>query len=229
MIILDATDKSLEVDLAASVTTNQLPIVAAYVDIGSAHQDVSSIASNDTQTNDTTAVTAVAAPSSADAREIKTLSIYNADTVSATVTVQLNNDSTLRGLITQVLETGETLEFTDTDGWKVIKRRYIPQQLAQARENGTSAVSVYSASSKTKIKSVQLCNNSGSPTSFSLYLDNDGTTYNSDTALFVDTALEADQSLQMDVEWPLDAGGNLAYAPGDANAVTITVGGEVQE
>ena len=117
MIILDATTKTLEIDLAGAVTTNQLPVVASYVDVTTtAYTPISS----DTATNSTTAVTIVSAPAASTQRQVKLLTVYNADTVSVTVTIQLNNNSTLRSLVVVTLAVGSTLVYTDGEGWRVL-------------------------------------------------------------------------------------------------------------
>lgn len=117
MIILDTTSKSLEVVLGGNVTTNQLPFSVSYVDTAATPP----LSESDGQTNNTTAVTMVSAPGSSTARRIiKTLSIQNKDTASATVTVRLNNSSTLRNIVVVTLAAGSTLMLTDADGWKVM-------------------------------------------------------------------------------------------------------------
>lgn len=117
MIILDATTKTLEVKLAGAITTSQLPVVASYVDVTTtAYTPISS----DTATNSTTAVTIVAAPAASTQRQIKLLTVYNADTASATVTIQLNNNGTLRPLVVVALAVGSTLIYADGEGWRVL-------------------------------------------------------------------------------------------------------------
>jgi len=102
------------------------------------------------------------------------------------------------------------------------------KQLAQHRENSTSAVSIYApASSETAIiKSVTLCNTTGSPATFRLFLDNDGTTYDQSTARCYDKSLAANESLELSVYWIM-TGGNLAFQNSINNAITITVDGAV--
>lgn len=111
MILLDATTKSLEVLLAAAVTTSQLPYTAHYIDVDTSTFALTTSAESDGTTNDTTAVTAIAAPSSGRARQVKFLTIYNADTVAATVTVRINNNGTTRILAKVTLQPGETLQY----------------------------------------------------------------------------------------------------------------------
>ena len=125
MIILDSTTRTIEVLLAGSITTSQLPVVASYSDTAlPAYADFASLRlsqdtqkTNQTQSNNTTAVTVVAAPSSGQQRRVEYLSIFNADTVAATVTVQLNDNSTLRIIAKEALAVGDTLYYSESRGW----------------------------------------------------------------------------------------------------------------
>ena len=113
MIILDATTKSVEIDLFGAITTSQLPYTLHYVDILSSDQSVSAVASNTGQTNSTTAVTILAAPSAGHTRQVKHLTVCNEDTVAAIVTIRINDNGTLRTMVTTTLTVGDTLEYSD--------------------------------------------------------------------------------------------------------------------
>lgn len=115
-MILDATGKSLEIVLTAAITTNELPIVAAFVEYAA---ETVTPAGNDTITTGTTAVTIVAAPAANLQRQVKFLSIVNLDTVAAEVTVQLNNASTIRPMFTVLLGIDEQIIYTDRGGFRV--------------------------------------------------------------------------------------------------------------
>jgi hypothetical protein len=117
MLILDATTKSLEIDLAGAVSANELPVTAHYTDITTT---LYTPGSNDTQTNGSTAVTIVAAPAASTQRHVESISVYNADTAAATVTIQLNNNSTLRIITKVTLQPGEQLFYEDGMGWQII-------------------------------------------------------------------------------------------------------------
>ncbi len=117
MIILDTTSKSLEILLAGLVTTNQLSVTMDYVDMTTL-TFVSG--SSDTISNNTTAVTIASAPAASTQRQVKYFSIYNADTVDATVTVRLNNSGTFRILVKTTLNAGDTLMYTDGEGFKTV-------------------------------------------------------------------------------------------------------------
>jgi len=119
MIILDATTKSLQIKLAANITTNQLPFAASYIDTtGTATTPTEA----DGASNNTTAVTLVGSPASSTQRLVKNIVIQNADTAAATVTVIYNNNSTLRNIIVVALAVGDQLIYEDNYGWSVIDK-----------------------------------------------------------------------------------------------------------
>lgn len=117
MLILDATTKTLEVDLDGAITTNQLPFQANYVDVTTTTYTPSE---NDGTTNSTTNVTLVAAPAASTQRQVKLITVYNADTVAAVVSIIYNNNATLRTLVKVTLAVGSTLIYTDGEGWRVL-------------------------------------------------------------------------------------------------------------
>ena len=127
MILLDATTKTLEVDLDAAVTTNQLPVVASYTDLNQTTAAWDGAESSDTQTNSTTAVTILSAPAASTTRKLQSLTVYNADTVAADVTIQLNNNGTLRILVKESLKPGETLQYADGEGFSVVNKKKITE------------------------------------------------------------------------------------------------------
>ncbi len=106
------------------------------------------------------------------------------------------------------------------------------QQLAQARENSTNAVSVYSpgASETAVIKLIEVVNTSGAAATVRLFMDNDGTTYDESTAIggVWDTDVPVNGGLEWDGFRAMNnSAGNLAYRSSVANALTITVHGAV--
>ena len=117
-MLLDAVNKSIEVLLDANPVTNQLVIVSFFVD----HTTTTATPaeSDGVTVNPPGVATAVAAPAAATQRQVKLLSIYNADTVSATVTVQLNNAATRRIMKKTTLNSGDTLIYQQEQGWYVV-------------------------------------------------------------------------------------------------------------
>jgi hypothetical protein len=132
MITLDTVDKSIEVVLDAAVTTNELSVVSEFVDIGSSAFGVEGISSEDAATNGTTPVAAVSAPAQDVRRQVKALFVTNTDTEQATVTVQLNNNSTIRQMFTAILFPSETLQYADGEGWSVANKKKAYKSLANS-------------------------------------------------------------------------------------------------
>lgn len=117
MIILDTTTRSLQVRLAGAITTNQLPVVCSYVDVTATGY---APGSTPTVTNGGTAVTVAAAPAVVTQRQIKLLTVQNADTVNAVVTVIYNDNATLRNMVVVTLAAGDQLTYTDGEGFRVL-------------------------------------------------------------------------------------------------------------
>jgi hypothetical protein len=117
MLILSATTDKIQVVLGGNVTTNQLKCYASYNDT-----TTTSITPgrNATLTNNTTAVDLVASPSSSTQRVISYLSVYNSDTASATVNVNLVSSSTSYSVFITTLSTGEKLEYQQGEGFRVL-------------------------------------------------------------------------------------------------------------
>lgn len=116
MIILTSTDK-LQVKLGGSVSTNQLECYVSYRDTTSTSI---SPGRNFLLTNNTTAVDLAPSPSSSTQRVIDFLSIYNSDTTSSTVTVQMDISSTTYVLCTFAISSGEKIEYQEGIGFRCI-------------------------------------------------------------------------------------------------------------
>ena len=104
------------------------------------------------------------------------------------------------------------------------------QQLGQARENSTNAVSVYSpgASEEVIIKSVIVANTSGANATVRIFLDDNGTTYDETTALAWDVTIAANSVWDREVTLCMnDSTGNLAVRTDTADALTFTAFGAV--
>src|ERR1019366_4731210 len=96
MIVLDTTTRSLEGLVGGAITTNQLIFTSDYVDVNQSTFAIGAVSNNNGTTNSTTAVTLVAAPGATTSRQVKFLSVFNADTVVALVTVRENDNGTFR-------------------------------------------------------------------------------------------------------------------------------------
>ena len=118
MIVLNTANRSLQYLLGGAVTANQLPFVVEYVNVtreGASHSN----SANGTS-NSGTAVTILGAPAAGEKRVVQSLSIFNADTASATVTVRLNDNATMRNIVVVTLATGDHLIYTNAAGWFVL-------------------------------------------------------------------------------------------------------------
>jgi hypothetical protein len=116
-MFLDSPLKSFEVYLGGAVAANQLPVYASYIDHTST---AATPGASDTQTNGVSVVTVVAAPGATTQRQVKTLTVYNADTAAATVYLRLNNNSTMRLIRRATLNPGETWAYTQETGFQVL-------------------------------------------------------------------------------------------------------------
>jgi len=104
-IVLDTTTKSLEVVMSGAALSTNPDFTASYADdTGTALTE----GANDGALNGTTPVTLVAAPASSTRRVIRTVTIQNRDTAPVTLTIRLNNNTTLRQIATPTLQVGDT-------------------------------------------------------------------------------------------------------------------------
>ena len=118
MIVLNTANRSLQYLLGGAVAANQLPFVVQYVNV--TREGVTHNNSANGISNSGTAVTVLGAPSAGEKRVIQSFSVYNADTASATVTVRLNDNGTLRNIVVVTLSASDHLIYTNAAGWFVL-------------------------------------------------------------------------------------------------------------
>jgi len=116
MIILDATTKKLRAYTSATPTTD-LTYYASYIDMSSLA--VSNIASSN-GTFDETETDIVAASGSSTQRQIKYVSLYNADSQVQTTTVVLDVSGTNTILCQVLLQPGYTLTYNNDGKWEIV-------------------------------------------------------------------------------------------------------------
>lgn len=117
MITLDSVLRKLQIKLGAAVTTNELPVIATYVDLTTTTYIPGSVA---TATNSTTEVDFIPAPAASTQRQVKFISVQNQDTVAATVIVIYNDNATQRQILKVVLQINESLLYSDGEGFRVM-------------------------------------------------------------------------------------------------------------
>jgi hypothetical protein len=115
MIILTETTDTLKAVLSGSITTNQMRCFAGWRDITTSAYTPGRTLIN---TNNTTPVSIVGSPVSNTQRVVDFISIYNADSVSQTLTVLFNANGTDYILWSGVLNSGERLEYHDGQGFR---------------------------------------------------------------------------------------------------------------
>lgn len=116
MIVLANTTDTVKAVLAGAVTANQLQCVGCWRDVTTtAYTPDRTVV----DTNGTTAVNVVAAPASSTQRVIDCISIYNADTASATVTITYDANGDAQTLWKGTLQAGWTVAYENGAGWQV--------------------------------------------------------------------------------------------------------------
>ncbi len=110
-MILNTTLKSIRVVLGEATTTNECDITASWGDYAGT-QFVPGSA--DDVTNGTTPVTIVGAPGTSEQRLVQEITVYNADTVEHVVTLQLDNNSTIRVFRRASIAPGGTFAYSPT-------------------------------------------------------------------------------------------------------------------
>lgn len=102
------------------------------------------------------------------------------------------------------------------------------KEIFQTKINATVATTMFTnpSSTQTIIYKIRLVNNDASSRTYTLYKDNDGTTYDTTTQITkTRTVLANDEDI---IEGPiiLHSTGNLAIAQSSANAFTVTGEGQ---
>lgn len=115
-MILDKTTDVLQILLDSAITTRQLNFYSSYGDISSTGLTPSKIFGS---TNSTTPVTLMPTPNSGEQNQLKHCVIYNCDSVSNKVTIQISGSSYVRKLLSSTLLVGDYIQYTPTVGWQI--------------------------------------------------------------------------------------------------------------
>ena len=102
--------------------------------------------------------------------------------------------------------------------------------LAQVRPSVTSAVLGFAAQLRTEITLIVISNTTASAVNFSLYHDDNGTTYDQTTALYYAVQVAANSTELIQIASPnagilLSSGGNLGVQSSTANALNFSIYG----
>lgn len=120
MIRLDTFQRKLQAVLGGAVTTSQPTAIVCYTDIENENQKKFFVEAVTSTLNGVTPVDILPAPDKAMVREVDSIHIRNNDTVAATITVRIGDNGTNYELVEITIQAGETLVYTDSEGWKVI-------------------------------------------------------------------------------------------------------------
>lgn len=118
MLILTETTDNLQIVLGGSVAANQLQCMSSWRDITTTGFTPGRTVVN---SNNTTDVNIVPAPNSSTQRVVDFLSIYNADTADAAVTIKLDANGTEYIIWKDVLNPGDVVRFIEGAGFNVYR------------------------------------------------------------------------------------------------------------
>ena len=116
MITLVSTAQKLQVVLAGSSSSTGVQINASFYDENMEGVDTKQ-GSKQSVSNNTTDVDIVSAPAQNFVRNVEYISIYNADSITSTVTVKIDDGVTETIIIKAALATLESLHYDNQGGW----------------------------------------------------------------------------------------------------------------
>ena len=116
MITLVSTTQKLQVVLAGSSSSTGAQINASFYDENMEGVDTKQ-GSKQSVSNNTTDVDIVSAPAQNFVRNVEYISIYNADSITSTVTVKIDDGVTETIIIKAALATLESLHYDNQGGW----------------------------------------------------------------------------------------------------------------
>lgn len=120
---LTTTNDKIQIVLGGSVTTNQLQCLTTYKVYTTTTTTDGKRATN---TNNTTDVDLAGAPSSGETYDIQNINVYNADTVSQTVTIKLDVSGTETILYKGVVGVNDVISWTAEGGWRNTSNNITP-------------------------------------------------------------------------------------------------------
>lgn len=159
MIILNSSVDKIQLTLDAPITSDELPYYVAWTDTG--EHDYIPNQSNGLS-NSATPVTIVDSPAESYKRTIKYINVYNKDTVSVSIKLDLVSNST-RTLVYLTLQSNERLEYTDTVGFRVLDSTGAIKTATTGAGGGSDGVNILAAGTQTAVTSgtVKFANSNG--------------------------------------------------------------------
>jgi hypothetical protein len=183
MIIIDSDTRTLELFLAG-VPVAELPWITSYADFDDSTDTLAPTTEIGTS-NGVTAATILSAPDIPSTRKLEYFSIRNQNAADAVVTIQLNDTSgpTLTIIVVITLSTGDTLEYTDANGWHVFDKfgkLKGPAELfiltgADGQLPNTKQTLYTAVNDNEELLGIQLVSSDGASYACNLYLNRTGT------------------------------------------------------
>lgn len=107
-------------------------------------------------------------------------------------------------------------------------------QLAQNRPSGTTAVSAFTASLRTEVTAIWIANTSAAAAEYSLYHDDDGSTFDQTTALAYSVVIPANSTVLITADQlgggiAVSKDGQIGIQTDTSNALTFTLYGVVEQ
>lgn len=106
-------------------------------------------------------------------------------------------------------------------------------QLAQSRPSGTTATSIYTATLRTEITVISICNTTANTAKFGIFHDDDGSTFDQTTALHYTQDIPSYTTVYLNAESlggiTIAPDGQLGIQTDTASALTFTVYGVTEE
>jgi len=160
-----------------------------------------------------------------------TTALYYDQKINANTTYAINSFITMNNSVSNLALTANLANsLCVTVSGSEIKStdQILHNQLGQVAPSVAMLYSLYSpaANKSAVIKTIAVCNYSAGPTTFRIFLDNDGTTYNDSTCLYNDIPIAKKTTELIDIHQCMDnSSGNLAVYVPDINTLTFTAYG----
>lgn len=118
-MFLDTVNKKIQALTDAGATTTEPKFVTSYGDVSTTTFATSATAGSDGVLNGTTAVDLIAVPGASTLRTVQEIQIYNADSVTHTITVRLLDSATPYILVAAIVPAGNFLRYSPGTGWQI--------------------------------------------------------------------------------------------------------------
>lgn len=107
-------------------------------------------------------------------------------------------------------------------------------QVGQSRPANTSNATAFTATLRTEITAILVCNTSGAAATCRIFHDDDGTTFDQTTALLYDVSIPAGETLSISSDGEnsgiaVSVGGSIGVRSSVASALTFTLYGVTED